>query len=234
MNGKIIVFEGIDGSGKGTQSKKLYSYLKELNYKVILLEFPFYSETFFGKEVGNYLNGDFGGLNDMHPKLSAMLYAGDRFEKKDTILKKLASGYIIICDRYVPSNIAHQTAKYQDKKEQKKLKKWIEELEYKVYGLPKPDIIFFMNMNPNISDNLVLKKDTRDYTDKKKDLHESDNSYLLNVYDTFKNMSANKKWVNIKCQDKNNLLLGVDDIQSKIIKQLTKKSFINSNKKQGN
>jgi len=206
MHGKIVVFEGIDGSGKGTQSKKLYQHLKELNYKVILLEFPFYSETFFGKEVGNYLNGDFGGLNDVHPKLSAMLYAGDRFEKKELILQKLKDGYIIICDRYVPSNIAHQTAKYKDEDKQEELKKWIKKMEYDIYGLPKPDVVFFMNMNPNISDDLVLKKDTRNYTDKKKDLHESNNSYLIDVYNMFQKMSKSKLWVNIKCQDKENNL----------------------------
>lgn len=227
MRGKIVVFEGIDGSGKGTQSKKLYQHLKELNYKVILLEFPFYSETFFGKEVGNYLNGDFGGLNDVHPKLSAMLYAGDRFEKKEIILKKLNDGYIIICDRYVPSNIAHQTAKYKDEHKQKELKKWIKKLEYDVYGLPKPDIVFFMNMHPNISDDLVLKKDTRNYTDKKKDLHESNNSYLLDVYNMFKQMSINKSWINIKCQDKNNNLKSIDEIQAKLLKKLTNRGFLN-------
>lgn len=227
MNGKIIVFEGIDGSGKGTQSKKLYKYLKDLNYKVILLEFPFYTETFFGKEVGNYLNGRFGGLNEVHPKLSAMLYAGDRFEKKEKILNKLNDGYIVICDRYVPSNIAHQTGKYKNIKEQKKLKKWIENLEYKIYGLPKPNIVFFMNMNPRISDDLVSKKDARNYTDKKKDLHESNNSYLLDVYDMFNSMSKNKKWINIKCQDKTNKLKSIEDINKNIIKKLKKKGLIN-------
>lgn len=227
MNGKIIVFEGIDGSGKGTQSKKLYKHLKELNKKVILLEFPFYEKTFFGKEVGNYLNGKFGSLDEVHPKLSAMLYAGDRFEKKNLILEKLNKGYTIICDRYVSSNIAHQTAKYKNKDEQKILKKWINQLEYKIYGLPKPDIIFFMNMNPNISDNLVLKKDTRNYTSKKKDLHESNTSYLLNVYSIFKRMSNNKLWININCQNKKNKLKSVTKIHNQILIKLKNKNLIN-------
>lgn len=218
MHGKIIVFEGIDGSGKGTQSKKLYKYLKEKKEKVILLEFPCYSETFFGKEVGHYLNGDFGGLDEVHPKLSAMLYAGDRFEKKETILKHLKKGYIVICDRYVPSNIAHQSAKIEDKTTQKNLIKWISKLEYKIFGLPKPDIIFFMDMNPNISDDLVLQKDKRSYTNKSKDLHENDNSYLLKVYGMFKKLS--KSWITIKCQNKNNKLKTVDEIHTKILKKL--------------
>lgn len=227
MNGKIIVFEGIDGSGKGTQSKRLYQYLKELNYKVILLEFPFYSETFFGKEVGNYLNGEFGGLSDVHPKLSAMLYAGDRFEKKETIIKKLNDGYIVICDRYVPSNIAHQTAKYQDINKQKELRQWIETLEYDIYKMPMPNIVFFMNMHPKISDDLVSKKDTRNYTNKKKDLHESDNSYLIDVYNMFNQIAKDELWINIQCQDINNNLKSVEDIQNNILQELQNKGIIN-------
>lgn len=220
MGGKIIVFEGIDGSGKGTQSKKLYQHLKNRDKKVILLEFPFYEETFFGKEVGNYLNGKFGKLDEVYPKLSAMLYAGDRFEKKDLILKKLQQGYTIICDRYVSSNIAYQTAKYKNKKEQKTLQKWISHLEYKVYSLPKPDVVIFMDMNPEICDNLVLKKDARNYTDKKKDLHESDTTYLLDVYSAFQEMFDDKIWINIKCQNKNNKLKSVEKIHNKILKKL--------------
>jgi len=219
MTGKIIVFEGIDGSGKGTQSKKLYTHLKSLKHKVALFEFPFYEDTFFGKEVGNYLNGKFGSLNEVHPKLSAMLYAGDRYEKKDEIIEKLNQNYIVICDRYVPSNIAHQTSKYLDNKKKRELKEWIEELEYKVYKLPKPGIIFFMDMNPSFSSDLVLKKDARNYTDKKKDLHESNNSYLNNVYKTFKHLTKENNWINIKCQRKNNLK-NVEEIHLEILNNL--------------
>lgn len=221
MTGKIIVFEGIDGSGKGTQSKKLYTHLKSLNYKVALFEFPFYDDTFFGKEVGNYLNGKFGSLDEVDPKLSAMLYAGDRYEKKDEIIEKLNQNYIVICDRYVPSNIAHQTSKYKNNQEKEKLKRWIEKLEYTVYKLPRPDTVFFMDMNPNFSSDLVLKKDTRNYTDKKKDLHESDNNYLNDVYNTFKHLTKEKNWITIECQTQNNLK-DVEEIHSEIIKNLKK------------
>lgn len=220
MKGKIIVFEGIDGSGKGTQSKKLYQELKELGKKVELIEFPNYDETFFGKEVGNYLNGDFGGLNEVDPKLSAILYAGDRFEKKELILEKVSSGYIVICDRYVPSNIAHQTAKFKTKKEQKKLKNWIEELEYEVFGLPKADLIFFMDMNPDISDNLVLKKDARSYTSEKKDLHEKDNSYLKDVYQTFSSICTENDWIRIYCQNSTGSLKSISEISGEIMIKL--------------
>ncbi|MCF6172744.1 MAG: dTMP kinase [Campylobacteraceae bacterium] len=216
MQGKIIVFEGIDGSGKGTQSKKLYSYLKSKNHKVVLFEFPSYNGTFFGKEVGNYLNGKFGKLDEVNPKLSAMLYAGDRYEKRDEIIKKINENYIVICDRYVPSNIAHQISKYTDIGERSGLKKWIEELEYQVYKLPKPHIIFFMDMNPNFSTDLVSKKGAREYTNKKKDLHESDNNYLNNVYQTFKILTKEENWIDIKCQTQNGLK-NIEEIHLEIL-----------------
>ena len=220
MLGKLIVFEGIDGSGKGTQSKKLHKKLTELGRKVVLFEFPFYSETFFGKEVGRYLNGEFGLLNEIHPKLAAMLYAGDRYEKRNEIIKKLEDGYLVICDRYIQSNIAHQTAKFADVTKRNELRSWIEQLEYDVYGLPKPDIIFFMNMNPNLSDSLVLKKQTRDYTNKKKDLHESDTSYLGSVFNIFNALATENRWVGIACQDKDGRLRSMEDIHHDILKIL--------------
>ena len=157
---QIIVFEGIDGSGKGTQSKLLYEYYKKNNIKVVLFEFPGYTKTFFGEVVGEFLNGDFGNLTEVHPKLAAILYAGDRFEQSEEIKDYLSKGYIVICDRYVSSNIAHQIAKLPTDK-QGKLKEWIEYLEYKVFNLPKPNLILFLDMPPSIATQLVLKKDTR-------------------------------------------------------------------------
>ena len=155
-----------------------------------------------------------------------MLYAGDRYEKKDELIEKLNQGYLIICDRYVPSNIAHQTAKYQNIKEKNDLKKWIEELEYSVYKLPKPDLIFFLNMNPDISDKLILTKAKREYTDKKKDLHEDDNTYLKNVYTTFNDMTLSNDWINILCNEQNKLKT-IENIQLEIINILKTKGFIN-------
>ena len=203
--GKLIAIEGIDGSGKNTQSNKILSEYSRTYAKVSKLSFPRYGETFFGKEVGHYLNGEFGRLDQVHPKLSAMLYAGDRFECKEDILGKLSDDGVIICDRYVQSNIAHQIAKVASH-EQLSFAQWIEELEYRVYGMPKPDLVIFLDVPPVTSNELVLKKEPRNYTDKKRDLHEEDVPYLEKVYGVFKSLSKTEGWATIDCLDGGRLL----------------------------
>lgn len=205
MKGKIIVIEGIDGSGKNTQSNLILKYLIQSGIKAEKISFPAYDETFFGKEVGNYLNGQFGGLDEINPKLAAMLYAGDRFEKKEYIEKKLSEGFILIIDRYVPSNIAHQASKY-DGLERENLADWINQLEYDVYKIPKPDVIIFLDVPPKKSQELVLTKKKRTYTEKKQDLHEENRPYLEKVYSYFCELSERNKWTHINCFQKGSML----------------------------
>lgn len=220
LKGKIIAFEGIDGSGKGTQSKMLYKYFQEQNIPTILFEFPGYTKTFFGKVVGEFLNGDFGDLGQVHPKLAAILYAGDRYEQSQEIRDYLSKGYNVICDRYVPSNIAHQIAKLPIE-EQDKMIVWIEHLEYEVFHLPKPNVVFFMNMQPELSSQLVLKKDQRSYTDKKQDIHEADQSYLDKVYIAFQELAKSTNWKTIDCGSINTPK-SIDTINQDIVSYLNK------------
>lgn len=217
----IIAIEGIDGSGKNTQATILAKKLSEQGRKVVLMGFPCYSETFFGKEVGHYLNGDFGGLNDISPKLTSMLYAGDRFEKREHILNYINDGYIVVIDRYVYSNVAHQSAKVFGE-ERIELQKWIEALEYDVYRLPKPDVNILLSLDVSSSSKLVMMKSTRDYTEKRKDLHEENSSYLSEVSYVYHELARNNdQWEVINCL-KNNNLRSVDDISNDIIKVANK------------
>jgi dTMP kinase len=195
----IIAIEGIDGSGKNTQSLILAKRLSQQGKKVVMMGFPCYSETFFGKEVGNYLNGAFGGLNVVSPKLASMLYAGDRFEKKAEIINAIESGSIVIIDRYVSSNIAHQSAKVSGV-ERVNLQSWIETLEYEIYGLPRPTLNILLNLDALNSSRLVLKKSARDYTSKSKDLHEEDSTYLEEVANVYNALATNEdRWKIINC-----------------------------------
>lgn len=215
----LIVIEGIDGSGKGTQSQLLVSRLAGLAPAVTLFSFPFYDDTFFGHEVGKYLNGAYGALNTVPVEFAAMLYAGDRFEKKADLLAALQDGGLAVCDRYVPSNLAHQAAKLPESR-QDALIDWILNLEYGVYALPKPDMIFFLDMPVDRSTALVLKKKKRSYTDEKLDLHEAAGEYLKNVACTFKRLAKNEGWRIIDCvQD--NQIRDIEDISDEIFTIVT-------------
>lgn len=213
--GKIIVIEGIDGSGKNTQSTLLVEALKKLNLSVNKLSFPSYEKTFFGREVGKYLDGQYGGIDEIPPQFAAILYAGDRFEKKNEIKQLTEGDQVLILDRYVPSNIAHQCAKVDGSKKAS-LESWIETLEYDVFGLPRPDLVIFLDMPAALSQELVMKKELRSYTEKKKDLHENDKEHLTSSHECFRYLVKKNNWTSILCSV-NGDLRTVDDIQSEIL-----------------
>lgn len=215
--GKLISIEGIDGSGKNTQAQLLVNNLRAHGFSVATIAFPQYQSNFFGKEVGNYLNGKFGSLDSIHPKFSAMLYAGDRFETKEKILGLLSENDFLICDRYTPSNIAHQSAKFSDGQEKTEFISWLSELEYEIYSLPKPKANIFLNVPPYFSDKLVELKDKRAYTDKKKDLHEENKDYLHKVYEQFLQLAKTEtNWHIVECVH-NSSMRGIDDIASELL-----------------
>src|SRR3989344_9017264 len=129
--GKLIVFEGIDGSGKSLQLKLLKKYfdLHRIPNKVI--DFPRYKQSFHGKTVARYLQGEFGSINDTNPYLVSLAYALDRASAKEEMNKRLAEGKIVLADRYATSNMAHQAAKLP-KSKQNDFLNWEYELEYRV------------------------------------------------------------------------------------------------------
>src|SRR5260370_12970402 len=106
--GKLIAIEGIDGSGKRTQVELLTLTLKSRGHSVYSTGFPQY-DSWFGKMVGKFLNGDLGSLENVDPHFTALLYAGDRFEAKPKLGAALNNGQIVLVDRYIASNLAHPT-----------------------------------------------------------------------------------------------------------------------------
>jgi len=211
----IIAIEGIDGSGKNTQANLLVNKLAGVGFDVVLLGFPCYSETFFGKEVGHYLNGDFGSLDEVSPKLASMLYAGDRYEKKRDILQALDNGSVVVIDRYVSSNVAHQSAKVFGE-ERAELQRWIENLEYNVYGLPKPKINILLNLDAAKSSDLVQMKSKRDYTEKSHDLHEENTTYLEQVTTVYRSIAqSTDTWQVIDCLTGSSLR-SINDISDEV------------------
>jgi dTMP kinase len=139
MKGRLVVVEGIDGSGKRTQCNFLEKSLKEIGYRSKIYGFPDYAASAVGPVIRRMLSGEFGDSSRFDPRMIAPLFALDRFEKRDEIIKNLSAGYIVICDRYVYSNVAHQLSRVSES-EREDLKEWIENLEFNILGLPKADL----------------------------------------------------------------------------------------------
>jgi len=196
---QLIAIEGIDGSGKGTQSALLVEHLRQTGHRVALLSFPRYEQTRFGAAIGDFLNGRFGELNTVHPQLAALLFAGDRFESKDVILKAAAENEVVVFDRYVASNVAHQAAKL-DGPERSQLIRWIEAIEYEVYGVPRVGLTILLDLPAAAAQRLIAEKARRSYTDKTADLHEEDAGYLEQVRLVYRTLAEqNASWVRIDC-----------------------------------
>ncbi|MCG8466019.1 MAG: dTMP kinase [Xanthomonadales bacterium] len=196
----LICIEGIDGSGKATQSQLLVNALRDRygDERVLTMSFPRYGQSFFAREVGAYLNGERGTLAQVHPRFSAILFAGDRFQAKPELEQALAGGKIVVCDRYVASNTAHQGARLPAA-EREAFYHWNDELEHQVFGLPRPHVNFFIDVPPHVAWELVAKKKARDYTDKQRDIQEAEAGYLQEVYRVYQDLAASQRWTVLPC-----------------------------------
>lgn len=196
----LIALEGIDGSGKGTQAKALADALVSHGHPVTLLSFPNYTTTFFGHEVGRYLNGEFGSLEAVPIEFAALLYAGDRLELREGMITALRAGTIVLCDRYTPSNLAHQAGKVAGADRDARIA-WIEKLEYEVFRLPRPDLVFWLDMPVAQAMALVAKKSARAYTTATYDIHEASRTYLTGVRGVYEQLARRPSWETIACLD---------------------------------
>jgi dTMP kinase len=197
--GKLIAIEGIDGSGKRTQLDLLEKSLAFRGLEVYSTGFPQY-DSWFGKMVGQFLNGELGLLESVDPHFTALLYAGDRFEAKSKVTTALDQGRIVLADRYIASNLAHQTARAPANKRSEFLN-WIEHLEYGIYDLPREDLILYLRVPPSEAQSLVAKKSARSYTSAKQDLLEASLHHLETAAQMYDLLSRRPGWATIQCFD---------------------------------
>lgn len=206
MKGKLIVIDGTDGSGKATQTQLLVERLKKAKVAAIGLDFPQY-QTFFGKLVARYLKNEFGRLD---PYLAAVLYADNRLEFKDRIIGWLNEGKTVVLNRYVSSNQIHQAAHIDSRTERRKFVKWISEMEYDIMGLPKPDMVVYLDVPAEIAYQLIEKKDAkaRKYIQgAKRDMLESDLEHQRKAVKQAKELlNGHYYWTNIECTENGELL----------------------------
>jgi dTMP kinase len=183
--GKLIVIDGVDGSGKATQVELLLKRLRKDGHTVKTVDFPEYYKNFFGKFIGNCLSQQYYNWLNIHPKIASIAYAADRFESSAEIKKWLEKGYIVIANRYVSANQIHQGGKIANSKKRQEFIEWLNEMEYGVFKIPRPDIVFYLSLPVAISLDLIKDRDRdgkmkRQYLKKKKDVHENDTNFLVN------------------------------------------------------
>lgn len=225
--GKLIVIDGTDGSGKGTQTDLLLKYLDEKKKKNKYIDFPRYYTSFHGKMVGRYLKGEFGGLNSASPYLTSLFYAMDRLTARDEIIDWLEEGNTVVANRYTTSSMAFQTARI-DKSKREEFLKWLYEMEYKEHKLPKEDVVIFLYVPVEISQKLIEKKDGRGYMKgKKKDINEADASYQKEVLKLYLELAKKyNHWEVIKCVDSRGKLLPIAKVHGKIVAALKRHGVV--------
>ena len=213
--GKIIVIEGIEGSGKETQSKLLVESLNEIGIKAIEFSFPMY-DTPTGRifkdcllNNNNYFNE---GIDSLDPELVCLYTAADRKYNINKINKYLDNDYIVIINRYTSSNMANQGSKYSNSEERFYMYQWIDKLEYWLLKLPKPDYTILLNMPYKYSNQLSF------------DLTE-ENSKQERVLEAYIELAGLYNWDIIDCIDEDKEKT-IEEIHEEIIKLLKNKGII--------
>jgi len=203
--GVFIVLDGIDGSGKATQTALLIKRLQKEGYKTGTIDFPQYYDNFFGKLAGKNQTGELG---DVHPYLASILYALDRWESKGKIEKALREGKVFVCDRYMSANMIHQGGRVSDTKKRKEMMVFLNQMEFEVFEIPKPDIVLYLDVLPEVGKKLVGKKSSRAYTKgKKRDVYENDKHHLINARNqALRLVKENDDWKKIDCMNGKEIL----------------------------
>jgi dTMP kinase len=172
----LIVLEGLDGAGKSTQLGFLEKLRGERGHATQFLHFPRVDTPLYGERIAAFLRGDFGAQDEVDPYIVALLFAGDRAAAGEMLKRWLAEGRYVFLDRYVYSNVAFQCAKIGDPIEQQRLKEWIMELEFRIFGIPRPTVSLFLDVPFEFTKARLAAQRTgsdRGYLRGKEDIHES-------------------------------------------------------------
>lgn len=230
--GKFIVIDGTDGSGKATQISLLSKELELNGYKVEIADFPQYGTKSAGI-IEEYLNGKYGQLN---PRAASIFYAIDRFDASFKIRQWLNEGKVVVSNRYVTANAGHQGGKIADDFERLKFFKWLDDLEFNIFNVPKPDLTIILHVPAVVAQKLVDMKteEQRAYANhqnKKRDLHEADLEHLKNAEKVF--LQIAKLFPNVKLIScvQNRELLSPQLIQNKVwefVRRIVLKDFLPS------
>ncbi len=217
MQGKIIIFEGIDGSGKSTQYKKLCERLKTEGFKFRTVTFPRYSEE-SSALIRSYLSGQFGSRpDDVNAYAASTFYAVDRYASYKTDWGGYYEmGGLVLADRYTTSNACHQASKLKGKERDDYLS-WLYDFEFRLMGLPKPDTVFYMNTELEISVRQMRERESETGTGA--DIHEKDIAYLGSCLEAGRYSAEKYGWQVIECA-KDGQMRSIEDIHEEIYRKV--------------
>ena len=199
MKGKLIVFEGTDGSGKATQSRLLCEHLAREGIAFQNITFPRYGKP-SAAMVEEYLKGSFGkNPGDVNAYAASMFYAMDRYASfKEDWGRFYESGGLIVADRYTTSNAVHQASKLPEEERNAYLD-WLFDTEYRLLGLPEPDLVVYLDMPTEITERMMRKRESE--TNTQADIHEQDTSYLRACRENARAVVQTCGWTHLLCAD---------------------------------
>lgn len=214
MKGKLIVIEGLDGSGKATQAELLASALAEKGENVKAITFPDY-ENDSSALVRMYLKGEFGSKpDDVNAYAASAFYAVDRYASyKKNWGELYEQGGIIVADRYATSNGIHQCSKLDESLWDEYLQ-WLDDFEYKKLGIPAPDTVIYLKADTAVSQKLMTGRYNGD--ESKKDIHEGDIEYLKRSQKAAVYCADKLGWKTVECV-KDGKMRSIDDIHAEIM-----------------
>ena len=220
--GKLFVIDGTDGSGKQTQFEKLRERLTKDGIDYRTVSFPNYNSPSSGL-VKMYLSGEFGEhAKDVSPYIASTFYAADRYATYTTEYKEYyENGGIILADRYTTGNMVHQAGKIQDKDEREKFLNWLWDFEFKLYGLPIPNEVFFLKMPPETALDLIKNRENKFTHQAQKDIHEKDKNHIIDSFNAACDVAKKYDWYTVECV-KDNKLRTIDDIHEEIYQEIIK------------
>ena len=189
----FIVLEGLDGAGKSTQIRLLRRLLAERGVESEYVHFPRFDAPVYGELIARFLRGEFGGVGQVDPYLVALLFAGDRAGFAPQIRQWLAGGRAVVLDRYVYSNVGYQCAKLPAGEQRDRLMRWILDLEFGYYGIPRPDVSLFLDVPFAFTEKKlseVREGDDRDYLKGERDIHEASLDLQRRVREVYRAAAA--------------------------------------------
>ena len=197
MSGKLIVFEGTDGSGKATQSRLLCGRLEAEGIPFRKIDFPRYGKP-SAAMVQEYLNGNLGKKpGDVNAYAASVFFSMDRYASyKQDWGDFYEAGGLVVAYRYTTSNAVHQASKLPES-QRKEYLDWLFELEYGKLGLPKPDLVIYLDMPTEITEQMMRQREQA--TGTQADIHEQDETYLKNCRANAKEIVKECGWSVLNC-----------------------------------